>query len=354
MPARLIRRKKETIYSDIIKLFFFFTPFFFGLFYEYAACICAVVLLLLLLYLIDRQKKLSIRFNMLLTALLALLAGYLLTPFWAVDSGMALLGFFKFLPAALFWLLLMQLGPEVRERLFLTIPVSGITMTLLSYPTLWIPALTPYFYASDRLGGFFQYSNSFALFLLLGIIPLAFQKKRRFLCLAGILVLLFGILGNGQPHGFYADRSYFSLAVPDAQAAAHPVDAPARCLRCGSAPFCGHHRQSRYHRPLPNHFAGIQHPNGPPALLSGCAACDFKTSVWLGLHGLLLCPGRVPDRRLRHKICPQRAVAVRCRRWMDSYSPVRLCVIAAAVGAENASHAADAFIRHLRAFHAGF
>ena len=101
---------------------------------------------------------------MLLTALLALLAGYLLTPFWAVDSGMALLGFFKFLPAALFWLLLMQLGPEVRERLFLTIPVSGITMTLLSYPTRWIPALTPYFYASGRLGGFFQYSNSFALF----------------------------------------------------------------------------------------------------------------------------------------------------------------------------------------------
>ena len=200
MPARLIRRKKETIYSDII------TPFFFGLFYEYAACICAVVLLLLLLYLIDRQKKLSIRFNMLLTALLALLAGYLLTPFWAVDSGMALLGFFKFLPAALFWLLLMQLGPEVRERLFLTIPVSGITMTLLSYPTRWIPALTPYFYASGRLGGFFQYSNSFALFLLLGIIPLAFQKKRRFLCLAGILVLLFGILATGS-------RTVFVLTV---------------------------------------------------------------------------------------------------------------------------------------------
>lgn len=100
----------------------------------------------------------------------------------------------------------MQLGPEVRERLFLTIPVSGITMTLLSYPTRWIPALTPYFYASGRLGGFFQYSNSFALFLLLGIIPLAFQKKRRFLCLAGILVLLFGILATGS-------RTVFVLTV---------------------------------------------------------------------------------------------------------------------------------------------
>ena len=354
MPARLIRRKKETIYSDIIKLFFFFTPFFFGLFYEYAACICAVVLLLLLLYLIDRQKKLSIRFNMLLTALLALLAGYLLTPFWAVDSGMALLGFFKFLPAALFWLLLMQLGPEVRERLFLTIPVSGITMTLLSYPTRWIPALTPYFYASGRLGGFFPVFQLLRPFSPAGDHPARLSKKASFPLPgrhSGAAVRHFG---NGQPHGFCADRSYFSLAVPDAQAAVHPVDAPARCLRCGSAPFCGHHRQSRYHRPLPNHFAGIQHPNGPPALLSGCAACDLKTSVWLGLHGLLLCPGRVPDRRLRHKICPQRTVAVRCRRWMDSYSPVRLCVIAAAVGAENASHAADAFIRHLRAFHAGF
>lgn len=138
---------------------------------------------------------------MLLTALLALLAGYLLTPFWAVDSGMALLGFQIFACRSLLaaahaaW-------AECRERLFLTIPVSGITMTLLSYPTRWIPALTPYFYASGRLGGFFQYSNSFALFLLLGIIPLAFQKKRRFLCLAGILVLLFGILATGSRTGF--------------------------------------------------------------------------------------------------------------------------------------------------------
>lgn len=56
MPARLIRRKKETIYSDIIKLFFFFMPFCFGLFYEYAACICAVFMIILLLYLADRKK----------------------------------------------------------------------------------------------------------------------------------------------------------------------------------------------------------------------------------------------------------------------------------------------------------
>ena len=45
MPARLIRRKKETIYSDIIKLFFFFTPFFFGLFYEYEFLLPQEVLL---------------------------------------------------------------------------------------------------------------------------------------------------------------------------------------------------------------------------------------------------------------------------------------------------------------------
>lgn len=206
MPARLIRRKKETIYSDIIKLFFFFMPFCFGLFYEYAACICAVFMIILLLYLADRKKRFALWINAASLAMLALLAGYLVSPLWAVDSGMALLGFFKFLPVALFWLLLMQLGPEVRERLFLTIPVSGITMTLLSYPTRWIPALTPYFYASGRLGGFFQYSNSFALFLLLGIIILAFQTQRHACCLSGILVLLFGILVSGS-------RTVFILTV---------------------------------------------------------------------------------------------------------------------------------------------
>lgn len=206
MNSRLKQVKKWWNIPDILTFFFTFTPCAFGLFYEYAACACAVFMIILLLYLADRKKRFALWINAASLAMLALLAGYLVSPLWAVDSGMALLGFFKFLPVALFWLLLMQLGPEVRERLFLTIPVSGVAMTLLSFPTRWIPALKPYFYASGRLGGFFQYSNSFALFLLLGIIILAFQKQRRGLCLTGILLLLSGIFATGS-------RTVFVLTV---------------------------------------------------------------------------------------------------------------------------------------------
>ena len=206
MNSRLKQVKKWWNIPDILTFFFTFTPFAFGLFYEYAACACAVFMIILLLYLADRKKRFALWINAASLAMLALLAGYLVSPLWAVDSGMALLGFFKFLPAALFWIILMQLDPEERGRLFLTVPVSGVAMTLLSFPTRWIPALKPYFYASGRLGGFFQYSNSFALFLLLGIIILAFQKQRRGLCLTGILLLLSGIFATGS-------RTVFVLTV---------------------------------------------------------------------------------------------------------------------------------------------
>lgn len=206
MNSRLKQVKKWWNIPDILTLFFTFTPFAFGLFYEYAACACAVFMIILLLYLADRKKRFSLWINAASLAMLALLAGYLVSQLWAVDSGMALLGFFKFLPAALFWIILMQLDPEEHGRLFLTVPVSGVAMTLLSFPTRWIPALKPYFYASGRLGGFFQYSNSFALFLLLGIIILAFQKQRRGLCLTGILLLLSGIFATGS-------RTVFVLTV---------------------------------------------------------------------------------------------------------------------------------------------
>lgn len=206
MNSRLKQVKKWWNIPDILTFFFTFTPCAFGLFYEYAACACAVFMIILLLYLADRKKRFALWINAASLAMLALLAGYLVSPLWAVDSGMALLGFFKFLPAALFWIIFMQLDPEERGRLFLTVPVSGVAMTLLSFPTRWIPALKPYFYASGRLGGFFQYSNSFALFLLLGIIILAFQTQRHACCLSGILVLLFGILVSGS-------RTVFILTV---------------------------------------------------------------------------------------------------------------------------------------------
>lgn len=206
MGARAEKTVKTEAGSTVLAAFLLLSPFAFGLFYEYGTCAAAVLLMGIWIYLIAIGRLLTFRFGITSAALLALLAGYLVTPLWAVDSGMALLGFFKFLPAALFWLLLMQLSPEEREKLLLTVPVSGAVMTLLSFPTRWIPALTPYFYASGRLGGFFQYSNTFALFLLLGIIVLAFQKRRRAFCLAGILVLLFGIFATGS-------RTVFVLTV---------------------------------------------------------------------------------------------------------------------------------------------
>lgn len=53
------------------------------------------------------------------------------------------------------------------------------------------------------MGGFFQYSNTFALFLLLGIVVLAFEQHALWQRLIGIAVLLFGIFATGSRTVFF-------------------------------------------------------------------------------------------------------------------------------------------------------
>ena len=88
MSSRLKQVKKWWNIPDILTLFFTFTPFAFGLFYEYAACACAVFMIILLLYLTDRKKRFALWINAASLAMLALLAGYLVSPLWAVDLSL--------------------------------------------------------------------------------------------------------------------------------------------------------------------------------------------------------------------------------------------------------------------------
>lgn len=183
--------------------FLFLTPFAFGMYHEFTSCLASVFLGGYCLVFAHRQKQLRFRLSVESVAVTLIVFGYLFASFWAVDSGMAWTGFLKFFPLLPFWYLWTQLESPQRREMFSSIPLSGIVMTLLSYPARWIPSLEPFFFASDRLGGFFQYSNSFALFLLLGIIVLAFDGHKLWQRLIGMAVLLFGILATGSRTVFF-------------------------------------------------------------------------------------------------------------------------------------------------------
>ena len=177
-----------------------------GGFFEWVSCLLAVLLSAYLLFVVIRSGVLNVNMTFLLLAVTVTVAAHLVVLLWAVDRGMALIGFAKFLPLPLFLLALEQISIENRKRMLSFLLPFGTVMTVASFFLMMIPALKDYFSVYGRLAGFFQYPNTFALFLLVGVIVLASKarlKLRDYICLA---VLLAGIALSGS-------RSVFVLTV---------------------------------------------------------------------------------------------------------------------------------------------
>jgi len=175
--------------------FILISPFICGGFYEWVSCLYSIVLIGYLLNFYRKKRELSVYINLTLLMVLVLVLFYGISIIWAVDHGMAALGFFKFLPLLLFVFAVMQIDKIKRDELFNTLPLSGMVMVIISFLLGQIPALREIFFVNGRLAGFFQYPNTFALFLLAGIIILGKKEcwdKRRilylFLLLAGIVL----------------------------------------------------------------------------------------------------------------------------------------------------------------------
>lgn len=181
-----------------LKILIFLLPFAFGLYYEFAAYLAGAVIALFLLVRIVQNRRLYYARQAGFVCLTVSYLFYLITALFAVDRGMALAGFFKVLPVVLFLFLLLQFERETVRESLKVIPYSGLTMLVLSAITWFIPPLTDYFYNNGRLGGFFQYSNTFALYLLLGMIILGNLEKKTRATGVKMLALFAGVLLTGS------------------------------------------------------------------------------------------------------------------------------------------------------------
>ena len=190
-----------------LRILFWTAPFFAGLYYE-GLCAIYSVALLLWLVLYGRKNPITYRRNASTAAVVALLAGYIITPLWAADHGLSLWGIAKILPLALFSVCLMQCSIQQRNTLLRDLPVLGSIMVLTSCILRYIPALTDFFIINGRLGGFFQYPNTFASFLLMGMVVVFFDMQKRLpVRIVEILVLAFGFIQTGS-------RAAVLIAVP--------------------------------------------------------------------------------------------------------------------------------------------
>lgn len=137
-----------------------------GGFFSYVSSVVSVLLLAGMFYRILKEKKLLVICDMNLLAFSLISVSYFIVGLWAVDKGMAWMGGIKFLPVILFFLLMCQIEEGQREELITWLPVFGSMMTLLSLVMMQFSALRKIVTVSGRLGGFFQYPNTYALFML--------------------------------------------------------------------------------------------------------------------------------------------------------------------------------------------
>lgn len=186
----------------ILKSILFILPFFYGLFYEFTACLAGVVLLLFLILLILNRKTFYFCKTWALGLLMFFCLCYLLTCIWAVDRGMALIGFIKISPCMIMQVIFMQFNREEIRSCFDIIPRAGVVMVTFSLLGYVITPLQQWFIDGGRLGSFFQYANTFALFLLMGIVIMGFKNNRNPRNLIMMAILILGVFLTGSRTGF--------------------------------------------------------------------------------------------------------------------------------------------------------
>ena len=177
-------------------------PFLFGCFFPWGSALVSLVLIVLLLLLLRGVLLCSTRSASFLAAL-SVVIFHLGGMLWGTDRGMALVGAVQFLPLPLFVLLLEQYAPNRRLTLLRRMPYVASAMVVLSFLLSRIPSLEGWFLVAGRQAGFFQYPNTYAIYLLFALVLVLFGSGLRFGRLPWILLLTLGIFLSGSRIVFF-------------------------------------------------------------------------------------------------------------------------------------------------------
>lgn len=180
-------------FSDIVLLLSFILV---GGFNDYLSCIISIALLVNLFFKIRNNNCFKININLLSIAIFTIVCFYGITMLWAIDSGMAFIGFLKFLPLLIYLSLLQQ--TDEAKNVFMILPYYVAVLVIISSICSLIPAISDLFTVSGRLSGFFQYPNTFALLLLVSELLMFKRVNYKVIDYVTFAVLIGGLLYTGS------------------------------------------------------------------------------------------------------------------------------------------------------------
>ena len=151
----------------------------FGGFYDWTATLIGVAVCVVAALKLRQNKQIKISKEKWIYFLLLQLLGMSLAMITAIDRGINLVGILRFFPVVIWLLLAMQYDKEDRDNALMAVPHIGCLMIAVGLAGYLIPGLRDWLWAADRLGGFFQYSNTCAVYFLLGMLILGDKKTER-------------------------------------------------------------------------------------------------------------------------------------------------------------------------------
>lgn len=185
--------RNKFIFSDIVLLLSIFCV---GGFNEHISCLLSCLVSAYFLVKIFTRREIKFQANLFSISITVLCLFYGLTCFWAIDAGMALIGFFKFMPIFLYALLLWQ--EEKQSEILDVIPYIAAGLVVISAVGSQISFLKAFFVVAGRFAGVFQYPNTFALFLLLCELLILQKGKLKVVDYVTMCVLIGGLLYTGS------------------------------------------------------------------------------------------------------------------------------------------------------------
>lgn len=129
---------------------------------------------------------------------LSILLAAIGTVIWGVDRGDSFVGVLRVYSAFAFRIALLQLPGSCRQRLLDSLPDVGTAMTVLAIFASHIPGCAELFMEGRRLAGSFQYANTYALFMLIGIVVLHHREEKSWRTVCCYLILAVGLYLSGS------------------------------------------------------------------------------------------------------------------------------------------------------------
>jgi hypothetical protein len=153
-----------------------------GCFTLWSASLTALAIFLLLFFVLRQNNRLALPISLPVLVVGGAVIAYGLAVFYAVDRGMAFLGFVKMTAVAGFLLLCCQMEKDGdRKAAWDIVPLLGGFSVAVCLGGVFLSFISgeSYFFQDGRLGGFLGYANTYALWLLLGLVITAFREQWR-------------------------------------------------------------------------------------------------------------------------------------------------------------------------------